>query len=154
MADPLSLATRGKFTSSSYKNMMPVTIATIGRILVGIPEELEDDVTYGRKRFYSYDDQWRAELARKEKERQITEVEDTQVEYQEPAEIIQAPPLALNIKPISEITEDQELIRELRIRAILEHAERERKLELERQETLRKYKKRMRVMIALLLEED
>jgi len=169
MADPLSLATRGRFTSTSYENSYPITLATHGRIL-------EETVSQGKSKnkqkvcrwdecwdenreYYKYSEKLRNLVARTRQEKTEEIVRDEQIieiEQKGPEKVIQAPPIKAYSQPLYDITDDleRELARELRRLAIIDHARNEREILTDNIEKLRKYRKKLGVMLMLLLEES
>lgn len=161
MIDPLSVATEGYFTTRS-QNMAPITLETDGFILIGGGKSKnkqkvrwDEDLAY-----YEYNEKLKNLVFIKQSEEKIEEVlKDDQVikiSKKEPDQLIQAPPIRAYTKPLYEIKNEleRELTAELRRIAILEHAENERQILIENREKLKKYRKRLGIMLMLLLEED
>ena len=151
MADPLSLATRGRFTSSSYENSYLITLATLGRIVSASSEEIGGYAGSGYPIiFYSPQHKNLVEEKQIVKEE---EIEGIEVTSKEPKHLVQRPPLAENIQSISEIIEDRELVLELIRSAILDHQQKELEL-LKLKETLyKKYKRNRNILLAIMLDE-
>ena len=163
MTDPLSLATGGFFTSSSYKNMYPLTLASDGYILArsGGKSKNKQKVRFDENEaYYEYSEKLRNLTRLKQGEEKIEEIlseaQTVEIEHKEPDVLIQAPPIKLYSKPLYEIKNDleRELTAELRRIAILEHAEHERQIQLENRAKFKKYRKKLGIMLMLLLEES
>lgn len=136
MIDPLSMATRGKFTSSSYGNNYPITVATLGVIL---PEasESENLTRSGGSSALSKPRRYKRKedpflIQERERLRKAL-FEDVNVEVEESDDLILPNPVSLQAPSLSEIKDDieRDIARILRHRNILEFAEKLRKQEID-----------------------
>jgi hypothetical protein len=162
MIDPLSVATHGFFTTSS-QNQAPITLATDGFILIGGQGKSKNKQKVWfdeNEAYYEYSERLRNLVATRrgeEKVREITQDESVvEIEHKEPDTVIQAPPIRAYTQPLYEIKDqlERELTAELRRLAILEHADNERNIQIENREKMKKYRKKLGIMLMLLLEES